>query len=224
MIPTNAAAGLRIVVLSAGFSTRLGSPKALSRIRGETLLRRTVRILAPLADGRVVVVLPPKAARARAELRGHRVDFATSRHRARGLSASVRGGLLRARYSAAVLVLPVDLAWLDGRDIARLIARWRSSRRAVIARRVGVRAGTPLILPRRLYSKALRIEGDLGLRDLANGLPKDEVKLLELPSATLDVDTLEDLRRARRRRHQCQPGNSRNARSAESILVRGASR
>jgi molybdenum cofactor cytidylyltransferase len=199
MIPTNAAPGLRIVVLSAGHSTRLGSAKALARIRGVTLLRKTVRALSPLSAGRIIVVLPPRASRARAELRGHRVDFVENRHRSRGLSASVKCGLLRARYSAAILFLPVDLAGLDPREVARAIARWQSSRRAVVARRVGTRAGTPLILPHRLYPRARRIGGDLGLRDLVNDLPRDEVTLIELPSAALDVDTRADLERARRR-------------------------
>jgi CTP:molybdopterin cytidylyltransferase MocA len=111
----------------------------------------------------------------------------------------VKCGLLRARYSAAILFLPVDLAGLDPREVARAIARWQSSRRAVVARRVGTRAGTPLILPHRLYPRARRIGGDLGLRDLVNGLPRDELTLIELPSAALDVDTRADLERARRR-------------------------
>ena len=58
MIPTNAAPGLRIVVLSAGHSTRLGSAKALARIRGVTLLRKTVRALSPLAAGRMLARTP----------------------------------------------------------------------------------------------------------------------------------------------------------------------
>ena len=178
MIPTNAVAGVRLVVLSAGFSARLGSPKALAGIRGVTLLRRTVRTVAPLAAARVIVVLPPRAVRARAELRGERVDVAVSSRRSQGLSASVRAGLFRARYSAAVLILPVDLPWLECREIARLIARWRLSRRSVVARRVGERAG---------------------LKNLVNGLPADELELLDVPSAALDVDTPEDLRLARRR-------------------------
>lgn len=187
------------MVLSAGYSTRLGSAKALARIRGVTLLGKTVRALTPLSAGRIIVVLPPRASRARAELRGHRVDFVESRHRSRGLSASVKCGLLRARYSAAILFLPVDLAGLDTRELGRAITRWQSSRRAVVARRVGTRAGTPLILPRRLYPRARRIGGDLGLRDLVNGLPRNELMLIDLPSAALDVDTQADLRRARRR-------------------------
>jgi molybdenum cofactor cytidylyltransferase len=172
----------------------------LSRIRGTTLLRRTVRILAPLAARPIIVVLAPRAVRARAELSGHRVEFALSRRRSQGLSASVKSALFRAQYSAAVLILPVDLAWLERREIAGLLARWRSSRRAVVARHIGdALAGAPLVLPRRLYPKARRIEGDLGLRNLVNGLPKKELKLLAVPSATLDVDTPQDLRRARGR-------------------------
>jgi molybdenum cofactor cytidylyltransferase len=212
MIPTNADAGVRLVVLSAGFSARLGSPKALAGIRGVTLLRRTVRTVAPLAAARVIVVLPPRAVRARAELRGERVDVAVSRRRSLGLSASVRAGLFRARYSAAVLILPVDLPWLECREVARLIARWRSSRRSVVARRVGDRAGTPLVLPRRLYAQAQRIGGDLGLKNLVNGLPADELELLDLPSAALDVDTPEDLRLARRRLRGLQSGSRQGCR------------
>ncbi len=200
MIPTNAAAGVRLVVLSAGFSTRLGSPKALARIRGVTLLRKTVRTLAPLAAARIIVVLPPRATRARAEIRGERVEVVVSRRRSQGLSASVKSGLFRARFSAAALMLPVDLPWLERREVARLIARWRSSRRTVVARRVGGRAGTPLILPRRLFAGAQRIGGDFGLRTLVNALPEGELELVELPSAAPDVDTPEDLERARRRR------------------------
>jgi molybdenum cofactor cytidylyltransferase len=205
MISTNSAAGVRLVVLSAGFSARLGSPKALSRIRGVTLLRKTVRTLAPLTDAPVIIVLPARAARARAELCGQRVEIAVSRRRSEGLSASVKSGLVRARYSAAVLILPVDLPWLERRDIARLLARWRSSRRMVVARRVGDRAGTPLVLPHRLYARAQRIGGDLGLRDLVNGLPECELKRVDLPSAAVDVDTPRDLARARSRLRALRP-------------------
>ena len=195
------------MVLAAGFSTRLGRPKALSKIRGVTLLSRTVRLLAALSARRVIVVLPPAGARARAELSRHRVDFAFSRQRRRVLSASVKSGLFRAQYSAAVLILPVDLAWLERREIARLLARWRSSRRSVVARRLGTGAAAPLILPRRLYPAARRIGGDRGLRNLVNSLPGDQLKLVEVPSAALDVDTPQDLRRARRRLRALDPGS-----------------
>jgi CTP:molybdopterin cytidylyltransferase MocA len=93
----------------------------------------------------------------------------------------------------------VDLVDLERRDVARLIARWRGARRRIAARRVQTRAGAPLILPRWLYSRALSITGDAGLREFVRGLPTCEVSLTDLPSAGTDVDTPRDLERARRR-------------------------
>lgn len=194
---------LRIVVLAAGLSTRLGSPKPLARIRGMSLLRHTVQLLAPLTASRVIVVIAPRAARARAELRRLRVTFVENAERARGLSTSVRRGLTAARFGAAVLLLPVDLALLKRRDLARLAAHWSGARRRVIARRLEYGGtpfgGTPLIVPRWLYGRALGIAGDSGLKELIGHLPRSEVELLDLPSAAWDVDTAQDLARARRR-------------------------
>jgi CTP:molybdopterin cytidylyltransferase MocA len=68
----------------------------------------------------------------------------------------------------------------------------------VIARRIGRHGGIPLILPRWLYTRALAVTGDVGLRDLISGLPQPQRVLVEVPSAAFDVDTPQDLEAARR--------------------------
>jgi molybdenum cofactor cytidylyltransferase len=187
-----------MVVLAAGFSARMGKPKALARVRGESLIARTLRVLAPLASAPIIVVVPPRAARLRAELRGYRSVLVANPHRGDGLSSSVRRGLRHARYEAAVLLVPMDLSHLARRDIARLIARWRGARRRVAARRIGAEAAAPLILPRRLFPRALGIAGDGGLKTLVRDLPLRDIALVSLASAAFDVDTARDLERARR--------------------------
>jgi molybdenum cofactor cytidylyltransferase len=201
--------GLQVLILAAGFSSRLGRPKALARVRTVTLLRRTLMLAAHFGPAKIIVVLPRKGARYRIEARGLeargiKVIFAANPRRADGLSSSLRRGIAQARYSSALLLLPVDLAALQPRDVARLILRWRAAPRCVIARRVGQlgeapRGGVPLILPRWLYSRALGVTGDIGLRDVVGGLPVRQRVLLNLPSAAMDVDTPQDLRAARRR-------------------------
>jgi molybdenum cofactor cytidylyltransferase len=218
--------GLQVIILAAGFSSRLGRPKALAGVRAISLLRRTLTLAAGLAPGRIIVVVPRHSARLRIEALGFNVIFAVNPRRADGLSSSVRCGIARARFSSAVLLLPVDLALLKSRDASRLISHWRAARRCVIARRIAQgtgnavaphaaappgqypdaaaahtrtpRGGIPLILPRWLYPRALAVTGDAGLRDLINGLPSPQRMLLDLASAELDVDTREDLRAARR--------------------------
>jgi molybdenum cofactor cytidylyltransferase len=195
--------GLRIVVLAAGFSTRLGRPKPLAQVRGVRLLERTCRVLEPFVGSyRLIVVGPPRAARYRTGLDGGKIDFLANPQRESGLSSSVHVGIKRARFSAAVLLLPVDLVDLTAADVARLISRWRGARRKVVARRVQdhpATPGTPLILPRALYGASLAVRGDQGLRDFVRRLPAEDVRLVPLPSAALDVDTPQDLARARRR-------------------------
>jgi molybdenum cofactor cytidylyltransferase len=188
----------QIVILAAGFSSRLRRPKALVRVRGSTLLRRTLILASRCSPAQIIVVVPPRAARYKIEARGLEAVFAANRRRAAGLSSSVRHGINQARFSAAVLLLPVDMAILRARDVARLISRWRGARRCVIARRIGRHGGIPLILPRWLYARALSVTGDVGLRDLIGELPVRQRVLLDLPPAWLDVDTPQDLRAVRR--------------------------
>jgi molybdenum cofactor cytidylyltransferase len=198
----NPSRSLNIVVLAAGFSTRLGRSKALAQVRGISLLLRTLQLTAAQNSGRTTVVTPPHAARFRLAARGMVVAFAVNSRRAEGLSSSVRCGIRSARHSAAILLLPVDLVNLNPRELGRLIRRWRGLPRRLVARRVGVTGGTPLILPRWLYARALRIGGDVGLRDMLCELPSESRVLIDMPSATMDVDTPRDLEAARRlRRH-----------------------
>ena len=212
MITTKAGTlpNLRIVVLAAGFSSRLGRPKALTPIHGLTLLRRTVGLLAPLAAGSpIIVVIPPRAARYRIGSSRHCVAFVSNARRAAGMSSSVRAGLRRAGPCAAVMLLPVDLVNLESADIAKLIARWRGARRRVVARRVAAGAAAPLILPRWLFALARNLQGEEGLRDMVRRLPRNQVVLENLPSAERDLDTAQDLLHARRR---FRPGRCRSPR------------
>ncbi len=190
--------GLRIVVLAAGFSSRMGRAKTLVTVRGVSLIRRTVAALAPFAADAIVVVTPPRATRLWTELRGYPVRVLANPRPARGLSSSVICALRETRYSAATLLLPMDLGELRSRDIARLISRWRTAKRRVTARGLGGQASTPLILPKWLYPQARQLAGDVGLRALIAALAKEQRTLVELPSAVRDIDTPRDLAAARR--------------------------
>ena len=192
---------LGIVVLAAGFSSRLGHPKALATVRGKNLLARTVQVLAPFAATKILVIVPAAAARYRIGISAGTATFGSNRRRATGLSSSVRLGIHLSRYNAATLLLPVDLVHLSKADVGRLIARWRGSRRRVAARRIGTGAGTPLVVPHWLYTKAAQLVGDEGLREVIRRLPPFALSLTDMPSAVTDVDTPDDLERARRRRH-----------------------
>lgn len=192
---------LRIVLLAAGRSRRLGQPKALARVRGRSLTARMLRLLEGLTPAPVLLVVPPRAQRLRGQAHGVRARLVQNPVPEHGLSGSVRCALRAARPAAALLLLPIDLAHLERADLERLIRRWQGHRRCLIARRLGTApaGGIPLIVPHRLWERAASVSGDQGLRQLLPQLAPGELLLLELPSAALDVDTPADLQRARRR-------------------------
>jgi molybdenum cofactor cytidylyltransferase len=190
---------LKIVVLAAGFSSRLGQPKALARVHGTSLLRRTASLAAALRPAGIIIVVPPACARYRAEARHRTVTWVRNWQRGRGLSSSVRCGLRHSGYCSAVLLLPVDLSELKLRELKGLVSRWRGAPGRVFATRILTHGGAPLILPARLFARARCIEGDVGLRRLLADLPAAQRSLVDLPSARTDIDTVEDLAAARRR-------------------------
>jgi molybdenum cofactor cytidylyltransferase len=190
---------LQIVVLAAGLSRRMGRSKAFAKIHGVSLILRTIKVLTPFAANRIIVVTGPRAQRMRIELRGYSIAFVANPARALGLATSVISGIRASRFSGAALLLPMDLAELNARDLERLISRWRSSRRRVVARRVDERPSVPLILPRALYPRVREIAGDIGLRNLLAAMPANRVTLIDLPSAERDVDTPQELVDARRK-------------------------
>src|SRR5258708_32923815 len=114
------------MVLAPGFPPRLGRPKAFARVRGVSLLRSPLELPATLQCAKIIAVVARHSARYRAEARGIDVTFVTNSRRNQGLSSSVRRGIAAARYSPAVLFLPVDLGNLKSRELARLIRRWRA--------------------------------------------------------------------------------------------------
>ena len=196
---------LRIVVLAAGFSARLGQPKPLAQVRGISLLRRTLSVVAGLGNGPTCVVVPRATAGLKYESRRFNAVLLTNRRRADGLSSSVRLGIAAKGSWSGTLLLPVDLACLRRRDLAKFIAYWRGHSRRVVARRISAQVGaplggTPLILPRWLKEAALTIRGDSGLRQLLGSLHESQLRLVELPSAAFDVDSPQELAAARRRR------------------------
>ncbi len=189
---------LQIVVLAAGFSSRMGRPKLLARIHGVSLLRRTLKAVSSPRSGQIIAVVPRNAARYRCEALGMKVRWVMNARRAQGLSSSVRRGIAAARYAPAILLLPADLMHLKNRDLLKLARRWQCAPRRLIARRIGLAGAAPVILPRWLFARASGLAGDVGLRELIRQLPVASRILVDMPSAASDVDTLQDLKGARR--------------------------
>ena len=186
---------LACVLLAAGGSRRMDSPKQLLRRRARPLLLHAVdavRRAAPTAP--LVVVLGAHLLRLRLVLRRAAPDalVAENRRWAEGLASSLQTALAHVpRGTRAVLVVLVDQPHVDAAALRCLLAAWRRRPGLPAAAHYDNRPGVPAVLPRRHWPAVRALRGDSGARALlrdATGLT-----LVDMPEAAVDLDTQEDV-------------------------------
>jgi len=183
------------IVLAAGGSSRLGRPKQFVRVRGRSLLARTLVTAQRVTPQRVIVVVGASRARARAVVRRsspRTIVIANTRWRA-GMSGSLARGIAALpRDARAALLLTVDQPAVDARALRRLIARWSRRPARPAAASYSGRLGVPAILTRGVWRAARRASGDVGAREILRS-NAGRVTAVALPEAAIDIDTQTDL-------------------------------
>jgi molybdenum cofactor cytidylyltransferase len=103
----------------------------------------------------------------------------------------------RADSSSACLLLACDQPVLEAAHLAAL--REGFSARGCAATRHGEGRGVPAWVPADLLAQASSLQGDRGLRGLLAARAPERIALLDALELAHDIDTLDDLREARRR-------------------------
>lgn len=186
------------VILAAGSSSRLGTPKQLLRLRGETLLHRTVRLALAAGLEPVHVVLgcnAPAVGAALEELHS-RVATVINPDWQTGMGSSLARGIASLPPGAgfdtgpaAALVLVTDQPRVSHALLAEVVAAFRSGGAPLVASRYASGAvGVPALFARRYFPELTRLTGDRGARALFSRYRDDLVKVA-FPEGDLDIDT-----------------------------------
>ncbi len=181
-----------VILLAAGGSTRLGSPKQLLTYRGKTLLRRAAET-ALAADGRpVVAVLGRDAAALRAELAGLDVLAVENPGWERGMGTSVRLGMAALGEEAvAVLLMLCDQPLVTAEKLAMLIDAFRQAPGGgIIAAAYNGTVGVPALFARTYFDELRALPDAAGAKPVLRR-HRDNVTAVPLPEAAVDIDTRE---------------------------------
>ncbi|MDE0448354.1 MAG: nucleotidyltransferase family protein [Spirochaetaceae bacterium] len=197
------------VVLAAGSSSRLGTPKQLLRYRGETLLHRTVRVALAAGLDPVHVVLGCSAPVVGAALEdlGSRVTTVFNRDWQTGMGSSLARGIASlpgagphacrepgadvpvASELGAALVLVTDQPHVSQALLAEIAAAFRTGGAPLVASRyAGGALGVPALFARRYFPELTRLTGDRGARALFTR-HRDDLLTVAFPEGDLDIDT-----------------------------------
>jgi molybdenum cofactor cytidylyltransferase len=183
------------VILAAGASTRMGTPKQLLRVDGRTLLRRTVDAVLASPAWPVVVVLGAHLDSIRPEVARLPVLIVENGAWEEGLASSIRAGArvlesFSLSLDAALLVL-CDQPNLSPDAITRLAAVPVDSGKTIVAARYGDHSGPPALFARRHFQELMELRGPGGARPML-ARHADLVAMIDLPELAADLDTPAD--------------------------------
>ncbi len=186
------------VILAAGSSSRMGSPKQILQFRGESLLRRAA--LAALGAGcsPVVVVTGAHAELSRRELEGLDVREVVNPRWETGMASSIGAGLeglLGADPNAAAAVIMLcDQPHVTAGVISDLAAAHRATGTPVIASAYDGSFGVPALFGRSLFAELARLEGGAGAKQVIKRYAS-EAHFLPFQGGEVDVDTPDNFSR-----------------------------
>lgn len=176
------------VVLAAGASIRLGKPKQLLTLGGETLLKRAVQVAREAGCSPVVVVLGASAASIQATCDLSDATIVMNENWAEGMGSSLRVGVRALQDLDACVVTTCDMPAVTATHLRALMVSGK-----VTASFYGGRRGVPAFFPASDFQSLIELGGDVGAKDLL-----ESARFVELAGGELDIDTVGDLERARK--------------------------
>jgi molybdenum cofactor cytidylyltransferase len=178
------------IILTAGASQRMGSPKALLDYRGETFLDRLIRVLGTATDP-VIAVLGYHADAIRSQA-GGRAHFVINPKPERGQLSSLQTGIAALPADAeGFAFMPIDCPAVREdtvRSLAAAFARRDAATLFVIPRNSQKR-GHPVFATRRIADELLALPPTAQARDVVHGyVDRTQYVDVDDPGILVDVD------------------------------------
>jgi len=185
-----------VVLLAAGGSTRMGSPKQLLDYHGKPLLRHAAEVALASDPSRVIVVLGSRAAELRPALAGLPVRIVENPDWEGGMGTSIRAGIEAAEKEAldGVTLGLGDQPLVTAEILDRLVRTHLESGRPIVASEYAGTVGVPVFFAREYFPHLRALKPAQGCKGVILAHTGNAVRLA-CPEAEVDVDTPADYER-----------------------------
>ena len=188
-----------LILPAAGKSTRFEVNKLLARLNDETLIERVVRTALNSKTNLVILVTGFEADKIRealSRIRDTRLRIIYNPDYELGLSFSVKAGVrAAAEWGAdAYIILPADVAFIESRDIDRVIEKYLETGAEIVVASHRGRHGHPILFSSKLLGELLQIgEETRGLKAVVERHRGSVVAVEGSIFTVRDIDTRRDL-------------------------------
>lgn len=192
---------ISVILLAAGESKRMGRLKQLLPFAGSTILERAIDNLLGSSVDEVIVVVGYKASKVMKAIATRPVKVVVNPEYAKGMSTSIKAGLGAVNPETEGIMLDLgDQPLIDSQTISRLVKEFYDSGKGIIIPTYCSKRGHPVIFAAKYRDRLLKLEGDIGARQVVEENPGDILEVaVDCEGIGVDIDTTEDYRLQRSR-------------------------
>lgn len=190
--------GISAIILAAGESTRMGSPKMLLDFNGKSMLECVIGNVSESVIDDIVVVLGAYRTELEKIVSKTSAGFCYNEDYKKGMLSSVKCGFRNIPADAeAVLVFQGDQPLISSKVINEVVKAYRNSGKGIIIPVHKNRRGHPLMVGNKYFSEIEKLSSDEGLRSLSHKFPGDIHEVMTDEAGILrDFDTFEQYKNA----------------------------
>ena len=180
---------IAIIILAAGGSKRMGSPKQFLTYKGHSLLRHVAEIALKTDATMTYVVAGTEVSRIQTELINLPIQVVENPHWHEGLSSSIQAGIsaLPDTISAALLML-CDQPKVTSNLLNTIIMSYLLSGKLIVACEYGEILGVPALFDHSLFPALFKLKGDQGAKGIITRYADTAVQI-PFPEGAIDIDT-----------------------------------
>ncbi len=189
------------ILLSAGSSQRFGSPKALAKLNGETVIGRLQDMLVTTQVDEIIVVLGAHAERIKPYLLDHtKVKSVYNKDHNFGQTSSFKAGLQNVSdVIEGVFLLPVDHPFIRRETLDALIRHFRDHSPLAVLPSFNGQKGHPPLFSASLKEEFLSLDHESGLNTVARAHQSETVILpVQDPGVIKSFNTQEEFAEIKR--------------------------
>ena len=184
-----------IVILAAGTSSRLGSPKQLLTYKGKTLLRHAADTALGTGCHSVYTILGANIELLKEELKDKPVMIIENKLWKEGIASSIRCALENIagidQGPECIIFMVCDQPYITSSLLVSLLEKRIETGIPIVGSRYADKTGTPALFDKSFFPLLLGLKGDSGAGKLISQYPK-KTATIPFPEGITDIDTAED--------------------------------
>lgn len=184
-----------IIILAAGESSRLGSPKQLLPYAGKNLLQHSIDVARASAVETITVMLGANADLIQSSISDTAIKIIVHNEWKEGMASTIRFGLntLTTIYpqTEAVIFMVADQPFTTAELLDQLLDAHRTNGSKIVAAKYLDTFGTPVLFHKTFFPELLQLKGDVGAKSLVRKY-LHETAFVPFPKGHIDIDTIDD--------------------------------